>query len=339
MDKCLICNENDATKKNSHLIPSFLIAMVASYDHSYKRDKELMITISPHQSKIYTGALPDTKLEQIFDTVNLTEERIANELSQNTVAVDYIFCPTCENHYLSKYLETPYSSKIQKDIAISNDIPLFFWLSVVWRMSVNGNHGFKLPSDIEEMLHDNLKTFFQLKEKDDDVNPLIEKPYFNYRIVSCKNYCKSNGGYIYSQYDKENNVLTVMIGDVCICVTFDKDNLPEDYSFFGLEKYINDALCNNGKEAEIILPVPIEDYKSSVQEFVKYGASIRKREDFALLDYIWNATGRPFFMPIRMKFRFMEMLYDANIKLGERHTPQRYVEIFNHLIDNVWIWY
>jgi hypothetical protein len=338
MDKCLICNENDATKKNSHLIPSFLVAMVVSYNHSYKRDKELMITISPHQSKIYTGALPDTKLEQIFDTANLSEERIANELSKNTVAVDYIFCPTCENN-LSRYLETPYSSKIQRNETVSNDVPLFFWLSIVWRMSVNGNHGFKLPSDIEEMLHNNLNTFFQLKEKGDDVNPLIEKVHFNYRIVSCKDYCKSNGGYIYSLYNKENNVLTVMIGDICICVTFDEENLPEDYSFFGLEKHINEAPCNNGKEKEITQPVSNEDYKSSVQEFVQYGASIRKREDFELLDYIWKSTGRFFFMPIKMKLKFMEILYDDKIKLGERHTPQRYVEIFNYLIDNVWIWY
>lgn len=338
MDKCLICNDKDATKKNSHLIPSFLVAMVVSYDHSYKRDKELMITISPHQSKIYTGALPDTKLEQIFDINNLTEERIASELSKNTVAVDYIFCPTCENN-LSIYLETPYSSKIQREAKISDDIPLFFWLSVVWRMSVNGNHGFKLPSDIEGMLHNNLNSFFQLKEKNDDVNPLIEKNLFNYRIVSCKDYCKSNGGYIYSQYDKENNVLTVMIGDICICVTFDKEKLPENYSFFGLEKYINKAPCNKGKEEEIILAVSKEDYKSSVQEFVQYGASIRKREDFELLDYMWKASGRLFFMPIRMKIKFMEMLYDDKIKLGERHTSQRYVDIFNYLIDNVWIWY
>lgn len=338
MDKCLICNERDATKKNSHLIPSFLVAMVVSYDHSYKRDKELMITITPHQSKIYTGALPDTKLEQIFDTSNLTEERITNELSQNTVAVDYIFCPICENH-LSKYLETPYSSKIQRETRISDDIPLFFWLSIIWRMSVDGNHGFKLPSDIEERLHDNLKAFFQLKEKDDDVNPLIDEAQFNYRIVNCKDYCKTNGGYIYSQYDIENNVLTVMVGDICICVTFDKENLPKDYSFFGLEKYINESPCNNGKKEEIILPISNEDYKLSVQEFVRYGASVRRREDFELLDYMWIASGRLFFMPIRMKIKFMEMLYDDRVKLGERHTQQRYVKIFNRLINNVWIWY
>lgn len=338
MDKCLICNENDATKKNSHLIPSFLVAMVVSYDHSYKRDKELMITISPHQSKIYTGELPDTKLEQIFDTANLTEERIATELSKNTVALDNIFCPTCESH-LSVYLETPYSSKTQRDAKISDNISLFFWLSIVWRMSFNGNHGFKLPSDIEDALHDNLKAFFQLKEEDGDVNPLVNKVHFNYRSINCKDYCKFNGGYIYSQYDKENNVLTIMIGDICICVTFDVENLPEDYSFFWLENYIKEAPYNNGKKEEIVHPVSIEDYKSSIQEFVQYASSIRKREDFELLDQMWKMSSRLFFMPIRMKIKFMEMLYDDKIKLGERHTPQRYVDIFNYLIDNVWIWY
>jgi len=338
MDKCLICNEKDATKKNSHLIPSFLVAMVFSYDQSYKRNKELMITISPHQSKIYTGELPDTKLEQIFDVNNLTEERIANELSKNIVALDYIFCPTCENR-LSIYLETPYSSKIQRKAKIANDIPLFFWLSVVWRMSVNGYYGFKLSSDVEGILHNNLKFYFQLKEKKDDVNPLIEKNLFNYRIVYCKDYCKSNGGYIYSKYDTKNNVLTVMIGDICICCTFNKENISESFFFFGLEKFINEAPCNNGKEEEKILYVPKEPYKTSVQKFVQYVASIRKHEDFELLDYMWNASGKLFFMPIRMKIKFMEMLYDEKIKLGERHTVQRRNDIFNYLLNNVRIWY
>lgn len=338
MDKCLICNDKDAEKKNSHLIPSFLVAMVTSYDQSYKRDKELMMTINPYDSKIYTGALPDTKLEEIFDMDNLTEERIENELSKSTVAKDNIFCSTCEG-YLSKYLESPYSAKILRGVTVANDIPLFFWLSVVWRMSINGNFGFKLSSDIEDMLHHNLKAFFQTKEKKEDVASLVDKVHFNYRIISHKDYCRENGGFIYSKYNEKDRVLTTMIGDICICVTFEKENLPENYSFFGLEGFLKKAVNNIGKKEEIIQIVPFENYRCSVHRFVQYGAAIRKREEFKLLDYMWKESGRLFFMPIRMKMVFMQILYADSVKLGERHSKQRYIDIFNYLNDNVWVWY
>ena len=42
--KCTICGIADATQKNSHLIPSFMVSKVCSYDGSGKRDKEVMIT-------------------------------------------------------------------------------------------------------------------------------------------------------------------------------------------------------------------------------------------------------------------------------------------------------
>lgn len=338
MTKCLICNEREAIKRNSHLIPSFLVAMVASYDHSYKRDKELMFTISPHQSKIYTGELPDTELERIFDTNKLSEERIANELSKNTAATDYIFCPTCESD-LSKYLESPYSSKMQNNKRISNYIPLFFWLSVIWRMSINGSYGFKLPVEIEANLQISLKTFFQLKLKDDDLNGLVDETHFKYRIVNCKDFCKTNGGYIYAKYDGDENVLTVIIGDICVSVTFEKSNLHKDYSFFGLEKHISEANCNDGRNEEMVHPISSVDYKSSAQNFKQYCVVTLKLREFGFLDYVWKMSGRAICMPIRMKMKFMEMLYDDQIKLGERHTSERYVEIFNYLIGNVRVWY
>ena len=94
--KCTICGSADATQKNSHLIPSFMVSKVCSYDGSGKRDKEVMITMSSYQDKVYLGAVPDTKVEELFDKEKLTEERINKELKDNTATKDYIFCPKCE---------------------------------------------------------------------------------------------------------------------------------------------------------------------------------------------------------------------------------------------------
>ncbi len=65
-NKCLICAELDATKTNSHLIPSFMVAKVCSYDGSGKRDREVMFTMYLCKDRVYTGALPDTKIAELL---------------------------------------------------------------------------------------------------------------------------------------------------------------------------------------------------------------------------------------------------------------------------------
>lgn len=338
MQKCLICNSSKATKTNSHIIPSFLIAMVASYDQSYKRGKELMFRIAPHEVKIYTGSLPDTEYERIFDTDKLTDERIKNELSKNDVALDYIFCPACENK-LSIYLETPYSSELLHNGKSDPTTPLFFWISVIWRMSIVKKNGFELPQNQEERLQHLLKTFFELKDKKENISPLCAIADFNYRILYCKDYCKKDNGIIYGQYDRYINVLTVMIGDVCICITFNKRELSDDYKFFSLENFFRTAPVNNGKEKEAKFAVKQDDYRNSIKQLVHYGVQIKLKEESELLNCLWSTCVCPGEMPLAMKKLFIEILYDNNVKLGEKHTRQRYVDIFNYLMEHQDLWH
>lgn len=90
----MICAENKATKTNSHIVPSFLMASFTSYNGFGKRDTEVMFTITNSKDSVYTGrSVSDMKIDQLFDKSKLTEERIENELSKNTVAQDFIFCP------------------------------------------------------------------------------------------------------------------------------------------------------------------------------------------------------------------------------------------------------
>lgn len=103
-DVCLICNQKKATKTNSHIVPSFLITSFSSYNSSGKRDSEVLFTISSSIDSVYTGrSVPDTKIEDLFDKDKLTQERIDEELSKNSVAKDFVFCPQCEKR-LSVFL-------------------------------------------------------------------------------------------------------------------------------------------------------------------------------------------------------------------------------------------
>ena len=336
--KCLICNQKDANQTNSHLIPSFLVAMTTSYDGSYKRGKELMFTIGPYQRRVYTGALPDTKLGEIFDPIS--DDRIENELSKNTVALDYIFCSGCEQN-LSKYLETPYSANLLRNQKVDNEIPLLFWISVVWRMSIGENNGFKLPVNIENTLHGYLKQYFAIKKGEYDISftDFIKEVKFYYKILHCKDYSKDNAGMIYCQYDESNNILTMFLGDICICFMFDSDNLPENYKFYGLESYIRNAEINSGNDKEKRQDINIETYKKAIELFVKQSTRILVSGDLQIMDKLWIESGRLRYMPLRMKMTFLRLLHDDSIKLGEVNTPQRYVDIFNTLNDNILLWY
>ena len=64
-DVCLICNQNKATKTNSHIVPSFLITSFSSYNSSGKRDSEVLFKITNSIDSVYTGrSVPDTKIEE-----------------------------------------------------------------------------------------------------------------------------------------------------------------------------------------------------------------------------------------------------------------------------------
>ena len=167
---------------------------------------------------------------------------------------------------MSKYLETPYSANLLRNQKVDNEIPLLFWISVVWRMSIGGNNGFKLPVNIENTLHGYLKQYFAIKKGEYDISftDFIKEVKFYYKILHCKDYSKDNAGMIYCQYDESNNILTMFLGDICICFMFDSDNLPENYKFYGLESYIRNAEINSGNDKEKRQDINIETYKKQL---------------------------------------------------------------------------
>lgn len=75
VEKCLLCGENEATKTNSHIVPSFLVAQFASYDGRYKRDKKPMFSISEKVTRTYTGQLPSDKIDETFDKKKLIDDK------------------------------------------------------------------------------------------------------------------------------------------------------------------------------------------------------------------------------------------------------------------------
>lgn len=330
-EKCALCRENDATKTNSHIIPSFLVAQICSYDGSGKRDKEVMFTMTPYEEKVYTGQIPDTKIQELFDQELLSEERIETELKNNTAAKDYIFCPICEKR-LSDTLEAPYATYFKERKKIPEDVQYMFWLSIVWRLSVSQQFAFRIPFEKEEMIRKHLFDYMVAKEKGEAVTTIISNCPFVYRIIKRKD--KGNkAGYLGGRYNYDFNILSYTIGDYVLVASFSKE-LPEKYSYLGLEAYIAQAPINDSTAQEQYLEIDNETYDSLIREFIKSTALKRLSAEFEFADKCWESVRLPGKMPDIIKKSLIMKLYSEEVKQGDRHSKERYIELFNEVLQS-----
>ena len=330
---CMICKKEKATKTNSHLIPSFMVAKVCSYDGSGKRDKEVMFTMKSYEDKVYVGAVPDTKIEELFDSEKLTDERIDEELKDNTASKDYIFCPTYEAN-LSKYLETLYAEHLHTGKPLDANVSYFFWVSVVWRMSISRQFQFALPSDIEQALGDCLHEYMDAVATGQDVVAIVEKCKLSYRLLRSPSYLPNGLAYLGGRYWEKNGVLTLTLGDTILCATFDNTSILEDFLYLGLEGAIKSAPVNNGMSKENHLEVDNKVFENAMIRMVKETAFMRFCNEKAMADVIWQKVGLEGSMPDEIFVVFAQKLYSEDSKQGDRKTPERYVEIFNGTMES-----
>lgn len=332
---CLLCNQRPATKTNSHIIPSFMIAKVCSYDGRGKRDQEVMFTMSSYEDKVYTGQIPSTKIEELFDTEKLSDERIEEELKDNTASKDYIFCPNCEKD-LSLYLESPYAEHLRDAKKIDNHVAYYFWLSVVWRMSISEQFNFRFPYALEQHLGENLYAYLEAIKNEEDVEPILSKCLFRYRMVAAPDFLTGNlyAGFFGGRFNHERNILSLSMGDIILCVTFNEDALPEDYAFISFETELKSCTVNNGQQEEQVAVVDKDRFAAGIHQMVKETAFKRLHNEKELADAVWNAVGLPGTMPDIIFQAFMERLYSEEVKQGDRKTRERYVELFNEVLQS-----
>lgn len=124
MNKCPICKDKDADKKNVHLIPWFLIKNCVTQDGSGERDMELSFSIDPASfTKMYTGRgiLP----ENLEEYGELDERQKENT---NPYSRDNIICSTCENKlsrleaiFASQFSEKKLSIETQPNFKLLED--------------------------------------------------------------------------------------------------------------------------------------------------------------------------------------------------------------------------
>lgn len=337
LQPCAICHSRPADKTNSHIIPSFFIAMVSSVDNSYKRDKELLYTIGDHLTTAYIGrSVKEEDLKDSFDI--LTDERLI-ELSKQTASKDFIFCSHCERK-LGEYFESPWHDHLFFDRNITADTAYFFWVSLLWRVSVFDGTAFKLPTHLEKSLGKRLNSYIQAKVDKQDTLPFLNKAPFTYKVIYCKDYSKEHSGFIYSEYDPKSKIASFMLGDVAACFSFQKHGTFDKHSFYGLESTFNSAATNDGFSDENILDVEAKVFENFGDNIIDKFKNLRLDSDEENIIGMWNLTIKKLGVPLpsRPSKAFIQYviskLYAANVKNGEKITKKHFAKCFGKgLID------
>jgi hypothetical protein len=167
-DKCFLCDCNESKKKNSHIVPAFMlnnIVGVRNNEHSFILTNE------------------DQKLVDEFYGRKYNQDRIQEKMTENFTK-DFILCDKCENYFgklesLSKPILDDDKLKLQNNkVVLLNDINyiviakinysllrLFFY-SIIWRLIINEkvNNDF-LIQPVEELEKELKIILSQFKEK------------------------------------------------------------------------------------------------------------------------------------------------------------------------------
>lgn len=166
MKICPICKQDEANKKNVHLISWFLIKKAVTQKGSGLREKVLSFSISPgRMTKVYTGQgiLP----EQLEELENFEKEE------SEPYSRDNLLCPKCEDKlsrieaiFAAEFSEKKVNTAFDKGEALfvvnKYDTSLFELVvqSIFYRCSIGRFDGFKLHPAIEKRMQENLQHAF-----------------------------------------------------------------------------------------------------------------------------------------------------------------------------------
>jgi len=179
-DKCILCKENEASQKGSHIIPKFF-------------GKGLFYGTKPRYS--------------IRIDKNGGKAKV-----QDIIKEDYLFCPNCEKGFniyetycslrLERFNNIRYFNDFKRYRHIVDfefieckkiDIRIFnlFIYSIVWRISISDNYGFlgfKLSDSEEEKLRQILKKFSKPTQVDliNEIDNLKDLPLHGHVLVRPK---------------------------------------------------------------------------------------------------------------------------------------------------------
>lgn len=331
INKCTLCKNNNATQTNSHIVPSFLGARIFSYDGSGKRGKDIAFTLTASKQTVHTGDLPSDKYEELFDEKGLTDERI-DELRKDSLSKDYYLCPDCEKN-LADYLESPYAISLKDKNNVPGDIGLFFWISVVWRISITKVLGDWLSDETDEQLRNLLYKYLQQKKHNKDTKAIINSSHITYKMLFCPEFLDLDAGFINFKTNKSHNSAAFLCGDIAVFIG--EENSVQD--FWGLEYYYNEAPINDGTLIERKRIVPLSSFKFAKDALIQTMKEKKMEFERNALCKAWRMQGFKDDMPLELQNEIIYSIHGEGLKLGDRGEIKMWNPIIKKKIEDFFL--
>lgn len=174
-----------------------MLKRIENVDGKTGRDYELGFVIHGLETTSHFGrSVPVDKLDEVFGT--LEEGDLVK--NKHPLIVDNLFCDSCEDRFAK--IENEYAKTIKnyhKDVyssGVSSEIGMLFWMSVIWRISINKRSGVELTKSQNEKLRRVLNATLKLDFSKIDLSVmrnLKEAKRVSYRLMRCPNYSAENG--------------------------------------------------------------------------------------------------------------------------------------------------
>ena len=314
MCKCLLCQEREATKKGSHIIPSFFMKRINSIDGCNERDHEVGFSIKLGTIESYFGreVYEDRRREYTDD-----ERRIDDRTNLDTI--DNVFCPECEklfSKYESKYSQTynlPYDKDLVENSKVSGKEAALFWYGVIWRASVTKQFNVSLNPDFEEKLRS-----IVLSEdiKDSDIY---------YALHYTKEYRNENP--TFALFDCKNNVAMLIVDEFMIELFNGEEAAKSDEVLWGMNFKCDVPKLNNGVKPESIGLFPLEIFRQ-INQYIML--QLVKRIDFRGR---FNAMHKHIFGSEMPDFFYEEVMTEVRkAKLADMYTLPNYSKAMKRVL-------
>ena len=331
MNKCLLCHKNLADKKGSHIVPHFLSKRVDNEEGATGRDKEVGFVITPRQTTSYFGraVLPE-KLEEIYGEV--TDELIENNNIDGIV--DNYFCTTCETNlsviesvYAKTVSLTPGFDKTYESTTYGF-ISFLFWISVLWRLSIQAQSGFKLKLKEEKRLNRILKKYLKVnlaeiqpKPSDSDLAGL------GYKLLRSPHFSDNNPTLIHWQPSYERPY-SIMIDEYILFFYFKPSYLKGMVlDFYGSERLKSQAEFNISTEKESIFSVPHDKYSLIIQNIKTFAAKAFDKELETNLEKIHQRLGAEGKMDLKLKLEIKKKIAESEAAIGVKLSVKNQAKI------------
>lgn len=326
MNKCKLCLENEADKKGSHIVSHFLMKRINNHN-SKKREKELGFVVEKLETKGYFGrGIAVEVLNEIYGEVD--DELIANNKIEGIV--DHYFCSKCEENL--SIIESEYSKSINVfsgnyENYQSSNIPsvgFFFWASIIWRLSIQENSGFKLNTKDEKKLRRILNKYIpNLKININDV----DLQDIGYKLLRNPNYDDPTSTYLHWEPNYQRPY-SILINEYLLFFYFKKNHLKGlILDFYGTEELKSKSIFNTPFSIENILTISKADLKEVISKVNLRIVRIRLNEYDIILNKLHKKLGGKGEMDIYVKNQILLNIVNSDAPLGKKYSIENVKKI------------